>query len=110
MFPYDESISAESDIAASAETVWAQIALPGGVERWHPFVKENSAENWNGIASKDNVTYFSGRTFDREVLNWLEGTGYDLKLTESGKNEALAVYRIAPIDENRCRFWCYLKR
>ncbi len=104
MFNYDESISAESEIAAPASTVWAQIALPGGVGRWHPFVKENRIESWNGIGSKDKVTYFSGRTFDREIINWLEGAGYDLKLTENGKNEALAVYRITPIGENRCRF------
>jgi len=104
MFGFDESISAQSEIAAPASTVWEQIAKPSGVVRWHPFVKENSTESWKGIGSKDKVIYFSGRSFEREVINWQEGTGYDLKLTENGKNEALAVYRIKPIDDDRCRF------
>lgn len=104
MFGYDETISAESEIAAPAEAVWDQIALPGGVGRWHPFVKENIAESWNGVGSKDKVTYFSGRSFEREVISWQEGSGYELKLTENGKNEALAVYRITPISANWCRF------
>jgi hypothetical protein len=104
MFNYNESISAESEIAAPAATVWEQIARPGGVVRWHPFVKENNTENWSGIGSKDNVIYFSGRSFEREVVQWTEGSGYDLKLTENGKNEALAEYRITPINGNRCRF------
>ena len=104
MFGYDETITAESEIAAPAETVWAQIALPGGVVRWHPFVKKNRAESWEGVRSRDNVTYYSGCSFDREVVTWHEGVGYDLKLTENGKNEALAEYRITPISENRCVF------
>ncbi len=62
MFNYDESISAESEIAAPASTVWEQIVKPGGVVKWHPFVKENRTEHWNGIGSKDNVIYFSGRS------------------------------------------------
>ena len=31
MFDFDESISAESEIAAPASTVWEQIIKPGGV-------------------------------------------------------------------------------
>ncbi len=104
MFKFDETIFAESEIAAPAETVWKQIAWPGGVTRWHPFVKENITERWNGLGSKDKVTYFSGRSFEREVVHWVEGSGYDLKLTENGKNEALAAYRITPINENGCKF------
>lgn len=104
MFNFDESISAESEIAAPASTVWEQIIKPGGVVKWHPFVKENTTEHWNGIGSKDNVIYFSGRSFEREIVDWEAGTGYDLKLTENGKNEALAEYRITPINGNRCKF------
>lgn len=104
MFNYEESISAESEIAASAQVVWEQISTPGGVVRWHPFVKENSAKRWNGIGSRDSVIYYSGRSFEREVIKWMEGSGYDLKLTENGKNEARAEYRITPLGANKCRF------
>ena len=104
MFNYEESISAESEIAAPANVVWEQITKPEGVGRWHPFVRENKADRWNGIGSKDTVTYYSGRSFEREVIKWMEGSGYDLKLTENGKNEARAEYRITPLGLNRCRF------
>jgi len=75
MFGYEESILAGSEIAAPTETVWKQIALPGGVVRWHPFVKENTAVRWDGVGSKDKVVYFSGRSFEREVAHWEEGQG-----------------------------------
>ena len=104
MLNYKESISAESNIAASSQVVWDQIAKSEGVVKWHPFVRENRAERWNGIGSKDTVTYYSGRSFEREVIRWMEGSGYDLKLTENGKNEARAKYRITPLGSNRCRF------
>jgi len=104
MLDFDESISAESEIAAPASTVWEQITKPGGVVKWHPFVKENTTEHWNGTGSKDHVVYFSGHSFEREIVDWMEGTGYNLKLTENGKNEASAEYRITPINANRCRF------
>ncbi|MDM8516131.1 SRPBCC family protein [Desulfobacterales bacterium HSG16] len=104
MLNFDESISAQSEIAAPTSAVWEQITKPGGVVKWHPFVKKNTTEHWNGIGSKDHVVYFSGRSFEREIVDWMEGTGYNLKLTENGKNEALAEYRITPINANRCRF------
>ena len=103
MLKHDERISVEREIAASAEKVRAQMALPAAVGLWHPFVKENTAESWNGIGSKDKLTYYNGGVFDKEVVNWLEGTGYDLKFTENGKNEAFAVWRITPIDDKSCK-------
>jgi hypothetical protein len=49
------------------------------------------------------LTYYSGFEFDREVVKWLEGTGYDLKVTENGKRENTAIWRIFPIDDQRCK-------
>ena len=43
---------------------------PGNAVLWHPFVKEHIAENWNGVGSKDKVTYNNGAKFEREVIDW----------------------------------------
>ena len=45
------------------------------------------------------MTYYSGGVYDREVVNWIAGTGFDLKLTKYGKQASLAVWRITPIDD-----------
>ena len=102
MFNYDESIFAEKEIAVSAEQVWAILATPACLVRWHPFMAKNPAERWNGVGSKDHLTYYSGLEFDREVVYWQEGIGFDLKVTENGKRECTSIWRITPVDENRC--------
>ena len=103
MFAYDESISAEKVIAVSAERIWDIIALPGGLTLFHPYMKKHTAESWNGVGSKDHVTYYSGLEYDREVVKWIEGTGFDLKVAENGKREITVIFRITPIDDQRCK-------
>jgi hypothetical protein len=103
MFTYDESISAEKVISVSAEKTWDIIALPGGLTLFHPYMKKHTAESWNGVGSKDHVTYYSGLEYDREILKWIEGTGFDLKVTENGKHEITVTFRITPIDDQRCK-------
>jgi hypothetical protein len=103
MFNYDESISAEKMIDASAERTWDIIALPGGLKLFHPYMKNHTADSWNGVGSKDHVTYYSDLEYDREVLKWIEGTGFDLKVTENGKHEITVIFRITPIDDQRCK-------
>ncbi len=103
MFSYDESISAEKVIEASAEKTWNIIALPGGLTLFHPYMKKHTAESWNGVGSKDHVMYYSGLEYDREVLKWIDGSGFDLKVTENGKHEITVIFRITPINNQRCK-------
>ena len=35
-------------------------------------------------------------------MKWIEGVGYDLRVTENGKHENTAIWRITPIDDHRC--------
>jgi len=66
-------------------------------------MEKHISESWNGVGSKDHLTYYSGFEFDREVVKWIEGTGYDLKVTENGRRENTAIWRITPIDDQKCR-------
>jgi len=103
MFNYDESISAEKVIEASAEKTWDIIARPGGLKLFHPYMKKHTAESWIGVGSKDHVTYYSGLEYDREVIKWIEGSGFDLKVSENGKHEITVIFRISPINNQRCK-------
>jgi hypothetical protein len=102
MFNYEESFFVEKEIAVSAEKAWEIISLPGNLTLWHPFMEKHTAECWSGVGSKDHLTYYSSFEFDREVINWIEGVGYDLKVTENGKRENTAIWRITPINDQRC--------
>ncbi len=103
MFNYEESFYVEKEVAVSAEKAWDIIALPGGLTRWHPFMKKHTAESWNGVGSKDHLIYYGGFEFNREVVKWIAGVGYDLKVTENGKRENTAFWRITSIDDQRCK-------
>lgn len=105
MLHYDKTnwpIWVSIDIPVSADKVWKQMVTPGNAVLWHPFVKEHIAESWSGIGSKDTVTYNSGATFKREVIEWMEGIGFDLKVTQNGENEILVVWRLTKLDHDNC--------
>jgi hypothetical protein len=103
MFKYDDSFFVEKEITVSAEKAWDIIALPAGLGLWHPFMEKHTAESWNGVGSKDHLIYYSGFEFDREVVKWIEGTGHDLKVIGNGKRENTAIWRITPIEDQRCK-------
>ncbi|MDM8516130.1 SRPBCC family protein [Desulfobacterales bacterium HSG16] len=102
MFNFEESFFVEKEIAVSAEKAWEIIAMPGNLTLWHPFMEKHITERWDGVGSKDHLTYYSGFEFDREVVKWIDGIGYDLRVTENGKRENSAIWRITPIDDQRC--------
>lgn len=102
MLNFEESIFVEKEVGGSAQKAWDIISLPGNLTLWHPFMKKHVAERWDGVGSKDHLTYYSGFEFGREVVKWIDGTGYDLKVTEKGKRENTAIWRIKPIDNQRC--------
>jgi len=102
MFNYEETFFEEIDVAVSADKAWTQIARPGGLVLWHPFMKEHIAESWDGVGSKDLLIYSSGFTYNREVTYWEEDVGYDLKVTENGKRECASYWRIKPRDDTSC--------
>jgi len=86
----------------NTEKLWDIISLPGGLTLFHPFMEKHTAERWNGVGSRDHVTYYSGLEYDREVIRWIEGTGFDLKVTENGKHDITVIFRITPIGGQRC--------
>lgn len=65
-------------------------------------MEKNTAEGLNCVGSNDFLRYYSGFEYYREVVKWIDGVGYDLKVTENGKRECKANWRITPVDTNNC--------
>jgi hypothetical protein len=102
MFNHEESFYIEKEVAVSDAKAWGIIAEPGGLTHWHPFMEKHVAKSWDGVGSTDHLTYYSGFEFDREVIKWIDGVGYDLRVTENGKRPNRAIWRVLPVDENNC--------
>jgi len=102
MFNHDESFFVEKEVAVSARKAWEIISRPAGLTSWHPFMAKHTAERWDGVGSTDHLTYYSGFEYDREVIEWIEGTGYDLRVTDRKNRENTAIWRITPVDGTHC--------
>ena len=98
----EETFFVEKEVAVSAETAWNIISMPGNLTLWHPFMKKHIADRWNGLGSTDHLTYYNDFTYDREVVKWIDGVGYDLKVIDKKKRENRAIWRITPIDDQSC--------
>ena len=61
--------------------LWREISAERGLENYHPFCVSNTALKWPGSDALDELTYLNGRTFRRKIINWDEGTGYDLVIS-----------------------------
>ena len=97
-------IAATSRIAASASDVWAAISEPGNLVNVHPFCESNPVEHWPGGAGRDHVHYYSGVHYQRDVLEWMEGSGYDLIVGPPSGKIAVANWRIQANSPSACDF------
>lgn len=97
-------IHATSRVATSASDVWAILQEPGNLANVHPFCKSNPVERWPGPSGRDHVHYYSGVHYQRDVLEWIEGSGYDLIVGPPSGKIAIANWRILPSSQSTCDF------
>lgn len=95
-------IAVEKVIAAPAATVWEAISMPGNLESCHPFCKRNPVQVWPGPNSRDEVHYLSGWIYERQFRRWIDGVGYDLEIGRRSGGKSFVLWRIRPVDDNRC--------
>jgi len=91
-------------VKTSPETVWMAIERSGNLTDIHPFCAENPVERWPGEDGRDEVHYYSGLVYERDVLTWREGLGYDLAVGPPAGKLAIARWLIEPLADNRCDF------
>lgn len=97
-------IEARTDINADAADVWAAISEVGNLTNVHPFCESNPVERWPGPNGRDHVRYYSGVHYQRDVLDWREGEGYDLAVGPPTGQIAFARWSIEANGLGRCRF------
>jgi len=97
-------IKATSRVSVAATDVWAAISEPGNLVNVHPFCESNPVETWPGPTGRDHVHYFSGVHYQRDVLQWIDGSGYDLIVGPPSKKIAVANWRIGPTSPDSCDF------
>jgi len=70
-------------INASNKHIWDIISAPNSLELFHPFVKFNPRIVWNDNQKIDSVEYYNGMSYNRSFIEWIDGTGFDLKINYS---------------------------
>lgn len=88
-------------IDASVTAVWAAISAAGQLNRYHPYCRKNPVERWPGVGSRDGVEYYSGLYFQRDIMHWREGWGYDLEIGPPPRKSAWISWSIDEI-QNGC--------
>ena len=97
-------IEATARVSVAASDVWTAISEPGNLVNVHPFCESNPVETWPGPTGRDHVHYFSGVHYQRDVLQWIDGSGYDLIVGPPSKKIAVANWRIGPTGPDACDF------
>lgn len=91
-------------IKASGESAWNYLIRPGYLKQCHPFCASTEVESWPGVGSRDSITYYSGRRYQRNFVGWHEGVGYDIELGDRPNATARVEWRIVPEGDESCRF------
>ncbi|HAN07784.1 MAG TPA: hypothetical protein DCP89_04735 [Acidimicrobiaceae bacterium] len=97
-------ISRSVSIAASASDLWTAISDAGNLKRLHPFCERNEVERWPGPKGIDHIYYYSGVHYQRDVLSWHDGQGYDLMVGPLSGKISFAKWRIEEFSPNACNF------
>ena len=98
------SLKATEAVEVASSRVWEAIVRPGYLKDCHPFCAETVVESWPGVGSRDSITYYSGVRYQRHVVSWVEGVGYDIELGEIGKSTARVLWRVEPTSPESCEF------
>ena len=91
---YKWPVSVTRTIDASPQHIWAAISRPGNLADCHPFCDQNPVYEWPGVGSRDAIYYDSGWVYQREFVNWIDGTGYDLTIGREGGRKSYVSWRI----------------
>lgn len=100
----NHSVRSELEVSRSSHAVWAGLSSKGNLKLCHPFCASTEVESWPGVGSRDSITYYSGRRYQRNFVGWHEGVGYDIELGDRPHATARVEWRIARQGDDRCRF------
>jgi hypothetical protein len=81
-------------MAARPEAVWSLLSATGHLEECHPFCAANPVSEWPGVGGRDTLEYHNGRVVERHFTTWLDGTGYDIEVSDANGPVASVSWRI----------------
>ena len=93
-------VSRSLQIEVDNDVLWGIISSPGNLNYCHPYCKENNVEKWQGIDSRDSITYYNGLTLNREFIDWNEKKGYELNIGKRKLAAANVLWEINAINNN----------
>jgi hypothetical protein len=88
-------VSCSREIAAPAGAVWGLIATPGHLAECHPFCAANPVDVWPGVGFRDHIEYYGGRVITRRFVEWQDGAGYDIDITDANGAVADVTWRLS---------------
>ena len=97
-------LSSKILINTAQDRIWEKLSEPGYLKRCHPFCASTEVEKWPGVGSRDTITYYSGRTYRRYFVAWLDGIGYDIELGLPPDQTCRVLWRIDPQSGTHCDF------
>ena len=78
----------------SKSDLWSIISSPSNLELFHPFCDKNPVIKWPGTGSVDQIIYYSGLILEREFINWIDNSKYELLIGENGGEKSFVSWEI----------------
>ena len=78
----------------SKSDLWSIISSPSNLELFHPFCDKNPVIKWPGTGSVDQIIYYSGLILEREFINWIDNSKYELLIGENGGKKSFVSWKI----------------
>ena len=96
---YNWKIEHSRVINCDIEKVWEVISMRSNLEAFHPFCKSNRVIEWPGKGAVDEIEYLNGLTLERNFIDWMDKTGYDLYIFQAGRPASHVSWRIVKKDD-----------
>ena len=80
-------ISAQIQIDISPNNLWKIVTAPGHLKNYHPFCENHEKSAWDGVGCKDKSKSYAGKIINREIINWVEGAHYQIKMNNNDTHD-----------------------
>ena len=91
-------VSCKMKIYATKEQLWSLITKPGHLNLFHPFIKSNEVIKWDGVGSKDQLTYLNETSLLRDFIKWNQNIGYTLLIGRKNGQKSKVEWEITTLN------------
>jgi len=91
---FNWSVSKTQELPINSLKLWEIISQRSNLEFFHPFCEKNPITSWDNTKHKDEVHYYNGLIFKRNIIKWMDGDGYDLLIGKNNGAKSFVSWRI----------------